>query len=44
MYIIATNRKQLIQALHRQGFFLVADLPRRTQLIEWRGLLIVRLP
>lgn len=44
MYIIATNRKRLIEALHRQGFFLVADLPRRIQIFKWRGLLIVRLP
>ena len=43
MTIIATNRKSLIQALHRQGFSLVADLPRRIRITERRGMLIARL-
>lgn len=43
MTIIATNRKALIQALHRQGFSLVADLPRRICITERRGMLIARL-
>lgn len=43
MTIIATDRKALIQALQRQGFSLVADLPRRIRIIERRGMLIARL-
>lgn len=43
MTIIATNRKSLIQALHRQGFSLVADLPCPIRIEVRRGMLIVRL-
>lgn len=43
MTIIATNRKSLIQALHRQGFSLVADLPRPIRIEVRRGMLIARL-
>lgn len=43
MYIIATNRKGLIQALHRQGFFLVSELPRPLRIEVRRGMLIARL-
>ena len=40
MTIIATNRKSLIQALHRQGFFLVNELPRPIRIEVRRGRLI----
>ena len=43
MTIIATNRKSLIQALHRQGFYLVSDLPRPVRIEVRRGMLIARL-
>lgn len=43
MTIIATNRKSLIQALHLQGFSLVADLPRPVRIEVRRGMLIARL-
>ncbi|MGO2200482.1 hypothetical protein [Pseudomonas helleri] len=43
MTIIATSRKTLIEALHRQGFFLVNELPRRIRITERRGMLIARL-
>lgn len=43
MTIIATNRKSLIQALHRQGFFLVNELPRPIRIEVRRGMLIARL-
>ena len=42
MTIIATNRKTLIQALHRQGFFLVSELPRPIRIEVRRGMLIAR--
>ena len=42
MTIIATNRKSLIQALHRQGFSLVSDLPRPVRIEVRRGMLIAR--
>lgn len=42
MTIIATNRKTLIQALHRQGFFLVNELPRPIRIEVRRGMLIAR--
>lgn len=42
MTIIATNRQALVQALQRQGFFLVADLPRHIHIRERRGMLIAR--
>ena len=44
MTIIARNRQALTEALHRQGFFLVADLPGRVRVEQRRGMLIVRLP
>lgn len=43
MTIIATNRKSLIQALHRQGFSLVSDLPNPVRIEVRRGMLIARL-
>ena len=43
MTIIATNRKSLIQALHRQGFSLVSELPRPVRIEVRRGMLIARL-
>ena len=43
MTIIATNRKSLIQALHRQGFSLVSDLPHPVRIEVRRGMLIARL-
>lgn len=42
MTIIATNRKSLILALHRQGFFLVNELPRPIRIEVRRGMLIAR--
>ncbi len=44
MTIIARTRQALNQALHRQGFFLVADLPSRIRVERRRGMYIVRLP
>jgi hypothetical protein len=44
MTIIAINYEAMNQALHRQGFFLVADLPRRISIQTRRGMLVVRLP
>lgn len=44
MTIIARNRTGLTEALHRQGFFLVGDLPKRIRVEQRRGMLIVRLP
>lgn len=42
MTIIATNRQALVEALKRQGFFFVADLPRSIHIQERRGMLIAR--
>ena len=43
MTIIATDYKAMNEALTRQGFFLVADLPRRIQIQTRRGMLVVRI-
>lgn len=43
MTIIARNAKVMTEALHRQGFFLVADLPTRISIRTRRGMLIARL-
>jgi hypothetical protein len=40
--IIARTRQALTQALHRQGFSLVADLPARISISQRRGMLIAR--
>lgn len=40
--IIAINHEALKQALHRQGFSLVADLPERVRITQRRGMLIAR--
>ena len=40
--IIARNHEALKQALHRQGFSLVADLPGRVRITQRRGMLIAR--
>ncbi|MFV2949996.1 MULTISPECIES: hypothetical protein [Pseudomonas] len=43
MTVIARTIPDLVKALHRQGFFLVSDLPPiRPQLR--RGMIVVRLP
>ena len=42
MTIIARNAKAMTEALQRQGFFLVADLPRRIKIKTRRGMLIAR--
>lgn len=42
--IIARNHEALKQALHHQGFSLVADLPRPLKLETRRGMLIARMP
>lgn len=42
MTIVARNRKAMTEALNRQGFLLVADLPRRIRITERRGMLIAR--
>ncbi|WP_414924193.1 hypothetical protein [Pseudomonas sp. IT-P291] len=43
MTIIARNAKAMTEALHRQGFFLVADLPTRIKIQSRRGMLIAQL-
>ena len=43
MTIIARNAKAMTEALQRQGFFLVADLPQRIKIQSRRGMLVVRL-
>lgn len=43
MTIIATDYKAMNEALPRQGFFLVADLPRRIQIQTRRGMLVARI-
>ncbi|RVD77053.1 hypothetical protein [Pseudomonas koreensis] len=43
MTIIARNAKAMTEALHRQGFFLVADLPRRISIQTRRGMLVARI-
>lgn len=43
MTIIAKNHAALKSALQRQGFFLVADLPKRIKVQIRRGMLVVRL-
>ncbi|SEM51011.1 hypothetical protein SAMN04487857_102364 [Pseudomonas sp. ok272] len=42
MTIIARNAKAMTEALHRQGFFLVADLPKRIRIQTRRGMLVAR--
>lgn len=44
MTIIARDVKAMTRALNNQGFFLVADLPRRIKVQIRRGMLVVRLP
>ncbi|MGH8381775.1 hypothetical protein [Pseudomonas sp.] len=42
--IIARTCKEVAEALHRQGFFLVADLPPQTRIEIRRGMIVVRMP
>ena len=42
MIIVAKDRQSLIKALHRQGFLLVADLPKPVRIETRRGMLIAR--
>lgn len=44
MTIIARTCKELAEALNRQGFFLVADLPEKTKIEIRRGMIVVRMP
>jgi hypothetical protein len=41
--IIARNAKAMTEALQRQGFLLVSDLPKRISIQSRRGMLVVRL-
>lgn len=43
MTIIARNAKAMTEALQRQGFFLVSDLPNRISIRARRGMLIARI-
>jgi hypothetical protein len=43
MSIIAANREAMIRALINQGFFLVADLPKRINIQTRRGMLVARI-
>lgn len=42
MTIRAKTYAELTEALQSQGFFLVADLPRRIQIQTRRGMLVAR--
>jgi hypothetical protein len=44
MTIVARTCKQLAEALQRQGFIFVADLPPNTRIEIRRGMIVVRLP
>lgn len=44
MTIICKTAKQMTEALQRQGFFLVADLPPTTRIEIRRGMIVVRMP
>lgn len=44
MTVIARTIPDLVKALQRQGFFLVADLPPKTHVEIQRGMIVVRLP
>ena len=44
MTIICRTAKQLTEALHQRGFFLVTDLPRPLRIEIRRGMLIARMP
>lgn len=41
---IAPSAQLMIQALHRQGFFLFGDLPTGTTILVRRGMFLVRFP
>jgi len=41
---IAPNAKQMVEALHRQGFFMFRDLPLGTTIRILRGMFVVRFP
>lgn len=41
---IAPTAQTMIEALHRQGFFLFADLPLGTTIRIRRGMFVVRFP
>jgi hypothetical protein len=43
MTIIAVDYKAMNRALTNQGFFLVADLPRRISIQTRRGMLVARI-
>lgn len=43
MTILCRTSAQLVQALHRQGFFMVSELPRPLRIEVRRGMLIARL-
>jgi len=42
--ITAKTCKELAEALNKQGFFLVADLPVNTRIEIRRGMIVVRMP
>ncbi|MDU9039961.1 hypothetical protein HNO91_11980 [Pseudomonas corrugata] len=42
--IIARTCKQLAEALQKQGFVFVADLPPQTRIEIRRGMIVVRMP
>lgn len=41
---IAPNAQQMVEALHRQGFFMFRDLPLGTTIRIRRGMFVVRFP
>lgn len=41
---IAPNKQLMLEALHKQGFFLVGDLPLGTTISIRRGMFVVRFP
>jgi hypothetical protein len=44
MTIVCRTAKELKEALHKRGFFLVTDLPRPLRVEIRRGMLIARMP
>lgn len=43
MTFTARTCKEIVEALNRQGFFLVADLPPLTRVEIRRGMIVVRM-
>jgi len=41
---ICPTAQLMVEALHRQGFFLVVDLPMGTTIRRRRGMFVVRFP